>query len=62
MVQVRGSSAALYASFATVLAMLAGCSPLATAPEDQDEEIVDFVELDPSITKLDEADIGTSGP
>lgn len=62
MVQVRGSSAALYAILATAFAMLTGCSPLATAPEDQDEEIVDFVELDPSITKLDEAEIGTSGP
>jgi membrane-bound lytic murein transglycosylase D len=62
-VQVRGSSAALYAIFATAVALLtAGCSSNAPVPEDPDEELVDFVEVDPAITKLDEAEIGTSGP
>ena len=45
----------------------AGCSHVATAPEEQDpeqldEETVETVELDPAIIKLDEAEIGISGP
>lgn len=64
MVQVRGSSAALYAIVATAFAFIsAGCSSLATAPEQEDEEeLLETIELDPAITKLDEAEIGISGP
>jgi membrane-bound lytic murein transglycosylase D len=63
MVQVRGSSAGLCAIFATAFAFITGCSPLPTIPEqDAEEEAVEAVELDPAITKLDEAEIGVSGP
>ena len=66
MVEAWSTRAGLYAIFAAAALMTAGCSPLATAPEEEqeqlDEETVEAVELDPAITKLDEADIGVSGP
>ncbi len=63
--------AGLYATFAAAIIFAAGCSHVASTPEDaqreaaeqiDDEETVETVELDPSIMKLDEADIGVSGP
>lgn len=57
--------AILATSFAVGWAVLtAGCSHLgANADGDEDDEdAVEFVELDPAITKLDEAAIGVSGP
>jgi membrane-bound lytic murein transglycosylase D len=60
---VRSSSAVLCAIFATAFALTtAGCSQVATAPEDDEEEVVEPVELDQSIGKVDEAEIGISGP
>src|SRR4030095_5114166 len=57
----------LYAIFAAAALIAAGCSHVATAPEEQDPEqlakdTVETVELDPAISKLDEAEIGVSGP
>jgi membrane-bound lytic murein transglycosylase D len=53
---------ALPAILATTLSLLtAGCNHL--SPQDQTEDDpVEMVELDPGITKLDEASIGVSGP
>src|SRR5688500_15205336 len=60
---------ALRAIFATTLAVLmaaftAGCNHLGASsdPEEAADDPVEMVELDPSITKLDEAAIGVSGP
>jgi len=55
---------ALPAILVTTLAVLtAGCSHLGfNASDEDDEDSVEFVELDPTITKLDEAAIGVSGP
>ena len=55
---------ALPAILATTLAVLtAGCSHLGSNTSDEDDaDSVEFVELDPAITKLDEAAIGVSGP
>lgn len=56
---------ALPVFIATTLAVLtAGCSHLGSSADsdEEDEDAVEFVELDPSITKLDEAAIGVSGP
>lgn len=46
------------------VALTAGCSHLGSKAESEedDEDSVEFVELDPAITKLDEAAIGVSGP
>lgn len=53
---------ALRAIFATTLVVLtAGCNHLSPNPEEE-EDAVDMVELDPAVTKLDEAAIGVSGP
>jgi membrane-bound lytic murein transglycosylase D len=66
MVEAWSTRAGLYAIFAAAAFITAGCSPLATAPEEQqqalDEEAVETIELDPAIVKLDEAEIGISGP
>jgi membrane-bound lytic murein transglycosylase D len=70
MVEAWSTRAGLYAIFAAAALIAAGCSHVPTAPaeEDQqagevlDEEAIEEVELDPAITKLDEADIGVSGP
>jgi membrane-bound lytic murein transglycosylase D len=65
MVEAWRSRAGLYAMFAAAAIITAGCSPLATVPEeDQQDEIetLEAVELDPAVTKLDEANIGVSGP
>jgi membrane-bound lytic murein transglycosylase D len=61
------AAAALKAILAMTLvgvwAVLAGCSHLGASDEDaDDEESVEMVELDPAITKVDEAAIGSSGP
>ncbi len=64
MYQWRPASA-LPAFLAMTFAVLtAGCSHLASNAEgdEDDEDSVEFVELDPTITKLDEAAIGVSGP
>jgi len=54
---------ALPAILATTLAVLtAGCSHFGSRADEGDEDPVEFVELDASITKLDEAAIGVSGP
>ena len=74
MVETWSTRAGLYAIFAAAALISAGCSHMATAPseeqlaaqqvdEDQlDEDAVSEVEVDPAVTKLDEADIGVSGP
>lgn len=74
MTEVRRASAVLYATFAAAFALFtAGCSHVTTIPstataavEDPEAEAVaaevDAVEVDPEITKVDEADIGTAGP
>lgn len=65
MIQWR-PEAALPAILAMTLAVLtAGCNHLSSNPEREDvegEDPVEMVELDPAITKVDEASIGTSGP
>jgi membrane-bound lytic murein transglycosylase D len=58
-------AAVLPAILATTLAVLtAGCSHLGSsaAREDGEDEALEMIELDPAITKLDEAAIGISGP
>src|SRR5690606_41832201 len=56
-------TAALPAILATTLVFTAGCSQLGSGDgRDEDDDPVQMVALDPSITKLDEAAIGTSGP
>jgi membrane-bound lytic murein transglycosylase D len=51
------------AVFAAVLAFFAaGCSSQRAAPEGEDDEAVESVELDPGIGKLDEAGVGAAGP
>jgi membrane-bound lytic murein transglycosylase D len=41
----------------------AGCSHVAPAPEDADEaDTIEAVELDPSVSRVDEAEIGIQGP
>lgn len=77
MVERWSTRAGLYAILAAAAVIAAGCSHVATIPEatersargqqqiDQsqlDEDSVATVELDPAITKLDEAQIGVSGP
>jgi membrane-bound lytic murein transglycosylase D len=55
----------LYAILAAAFAFAtAGCSHVATVPDADDDqaEAVEPVELSPDIGKLDEAEIGTSGP
>jgi membrane-bound lytic murein transglycosylase D len=62
---VRRSSSVMYAAFAAAFALMtAGCSHVATAPENDsaEREVVEQVELGPEISKVDEAAIGTSGP
>lgn len=61
MIQWR-PAAALPAILATTLAVLTtGCSLFGSSGE-REQDSLEMVELDPSITKLDEAAIGTSGP
>jgi membrane-bound lytic murein transglycosylase D len=70
MVEAWSTRAGLYAIFAAAALIAAGCSHVPTAPAEEDqqaaealgEEAIEEVELDPAITKLDEADIGVSGP
>lgn len=63
MFEMRSSSAALYAVIAAAFALTtAGCSQVATVPNEADEEIIEAVDLDPAITKVDEAEIGMAGP
>jgi peptidoglycan lytic transglycosylase D len=66
MVEAWSTRAALYAILAAAAIITAGCSTVATVPEDEDAQdegpLVEEVELDPAIAKVDEADIGVSGP
>ena len=64
MVEAWSTRAGLYAILAAAAIITAGCSPLATVPEEdpQDAESLEAIELDPAVTKLDEAEIGVSGP
>jgi membrane-bound lytic murein transglycosylase D len=66
MVEASSIRAGLYAILAAAAFITAGCSTVATVPEDadtqDDEALVEEVELDPAVTKVDEADIGVSGP
>jgi FOG: LysM repeat len=66
MVDAWSTRAGLYAIFAAAAIITAGCSPLRAVPEDEDtqdeEALVEEVEVDPAIVKLDEAEIGVSGP
>ncbi len=67
MVDALSTRAGLYAIFAAAVLITAGCSSPATVPEQEEEQLVDeeaveTVDLDPAITKLDEAEIGVSGP
>jgi membrane-bound lytic murein transglycosylase D len=64
MFQWRRPATALSALFATTV-LMAGCnhlSPRPDAEEAEEEDPVEMVELDPAVTKLDEAAIGVSGP
>src|ERR1044072_1084981 len=64
MFQWRRPASALSALFATTV-LLAGCnhlSPKADAEDADEEDPVEVVELDPTVTKVDEAAIGVSGP
>jgi len=62
MFQWRRPATPLSALFATACAVLtAGCNHLRPASDEADDP-VQMVELDPAITKLDEAAIGVSGP
>lgn len=64
MFQWRRSATTLSAVFATAL-LTAGCNHLRPAPDPEqvaDEDPVEMVELDPAVSKLDEAAIGVSGP
>jgi membrane-bound lytic murein transglycosylase D len=66
MVEAWSIRAGLYAILAAAAFITAGCSSVATVPEDadtqDDEALVEEVELDPAVTKVYEADIGVSGP
>ena len=69
MVETWSFRAGLYAIFAAAALIAAGCSHVATVPQEEqevdeqlDEEAIETLELDPAITKLDEAEIGVSGP
>jgi membrane-bound lytic murein transglycosylase D len=66
MIEAWSTRAGLYAILAAAAIITAGCSTVSTAPEDEDtqddEAVVEEVELDPTITKIDEADIGVAGP
>ena len=64
MVEAWSTRAGLYAILAAAAIITAGCSTTATVPEEdtRDEETLEAVELDPEIVKLDEAEIGVSGP
>jgi membrane-bound lytic murein transglycosylase D len=72
MVERWSTRAGLYAIFAAAAVIAAGCSHVPAVPagddpqqidQDQlDEDDVQTVELDPAVTKLDEAEIGVSGP
>ena len=72
MVERWSTRTGLYAILAALAIIAAGCSHVATVPEaddpdqiDQqqaDEDSVATVELDPAVTKLDEAEIGVSVP
>ena len=66
MVEASSTRAGLYAILAAAAIITAGCSTVATVPEEEDAQdaaaLVEEVELDPAITKVDEADIGVSGP
>src|SRR4026207_705708 len=72
MVETWSTRAGLYAIFAAIAVIAAGCSHVATVPEAEDPEQLSPQQLDqdrleagdrtPRGTKLDEADIGVSGP
>jgi membrane-bound lytic murein transglycosylase D len=65
MFQWRPASARPAIFALTFAVLMAGCSHLGSSKvdgEEDDEDSVEFVELDPSITKIDEASIGVSGP
>jgi membrane-bound lytic murein transglycosylase D len=66
MVEAWSTRAGLYAILAAAAIITAGCSTVSIVPEDEDtqddEAVVEEVELDPTITKIDEADIGVAGP
>ena len=69
MVEAWSTRAGLYAIFAAAALVRCRLQPCRDrSPEEQeaqeqlDEETVETVELDPAISKLDEADIGISGP
>jgi membrane-bound lytic murein transglycosylase D len=66
MVDARSTRAGLYAILAAAAFIAAGCSSVKTVSEDEDalddEAVVAEVELDPAVAKLDEAEIGVSGP
>jgi membrane-bound lytic murein transglycosylase D len=66
MVEAWSTRAGLYAILAAAAVITAGCSTVSTVRENEDtqddEAVVEEVELDPTITKIDEADIGVAGP
>src|SRR5687767_3129872 len=66
MFQWRRPATTLSALFATTV-LMAGCNHLSPKPDAEEaeaeaEDPVEMVELDPAVTKLDEAAIGVSGP
>lgn len=66
MVEAWSTRAGLYAILAAAALISAGCSHVAAVPEEEDpqddEAVIEEVELDPAVVKLDEAEIGVSGP
>jgi membrane-bound lytic murein transglycosylase D len=66
MVEAWSTRAGLYAILAAAAIIAAGCSTVGTVRDGEDardeEALVEEVELDPTITKIDEADIGVAGP
>lgn len=64
MVNVRGNQAALLAALLAALALVTGCSHVATTPSPaENPELVADEESEPvEPTKVDEADIGIAGP
>jgi membrane-bound lytic murein transglycosylase D len=62
MIQTQRLRAFIAVLAATAALFTAGCSSNATAPEEDEEDAVQTVELDPSIGKIDEAGVGASGP
>jgi membrane-bound lytic murein transglycosylase D len=62
MSRLPGLRASIAVLAAVLASLAAGCSSRPVAHEGEDEEVVEAVELDPSIGKIDEAGVAASGP